>query len=81
MLAAWGQRAAAAGARLASCPTTSTFTHSHLAFGAVAALATLGPVMHPDDVAAGVDVFPFRTLDCPGEPHPGLRAYPFLGQV
>ena len=24
---------------------------------------------------------PFRTLDCPGEPHPGLRAYPFLGQV
>jgi len=44
-------------------------------------LATLGPVMHPDDVAAGVDVFPFRTLDCPGEPHPGLRAYPFLGQV
>jgi hypothetical protein len=37
--------------------------------------------MHPDDVAAGVDVFPFRTLDCPGEPHPGLRAYPFLGQV
>ena len=25
--------------------------------------------------------FPFRTLDNPCEPHPGLRAYPFLGQV
>ena len=25
--------------------------------------------------------FPFRTIDNPLEPHPGLRAYPFLGQV
>ena len=26
-------------------------------------------------------LLPFRTIESPGEPHPGLRAYPFLGQV
>ena len=24
---------------------------------------------------------PYRHLDVPQEPHPGLRSYPFLGQV
>jgi hypothetical protein len=42
-----------------------------------AARAALGPAAPPPPPPP----MPFRTLDAPGEPHPGLRAYPFLGQV
>ena len=39
----------------------------------------------PPDDCPGYDApssrFPFRTIEGPNEPHPGLRSYPFLGQV
>jgi hypothetical protein len=38
-------------------------------------------VADDDAAASSAGLFPFRTLDCPGDPHPGLRAYPFLGQA
>jgi hypothetical protein len=52
-------------------------------------LASLGPVVPSEEAndngrAGGqlvTGVFPFRTSDDVVEPHPGLRAYPFLGQV
>jgi hypothetical protein len=52
-------------------------------------LASLGPVVPSEEAndngrAGGqlvTGVFPFRTCDDVVEPHPGLRAYPFLGQV
>lgn len=54
-------------------------------------LANLGPVGPVESEANGrgggganqlvTGVFPFRTGDDVVEPHPGLRSYPFLGQV
>ena len=47
-------------------------------------LANLGPVISSEEANNGqlvTGVFPFRTTDDVVEPHPGLRAYPFLGQV
>lgn len=54
-------------------------------------LANLGPVVPSSEEANNgrgggggqlvTGVFPFRTSDDVVEPHPGLRAYPFLGQV
>ncbi|KAK9823301.1 hypothetical protein WJX72_001754 [[Myrmecia] bisecta] len=44
-------------------------------------LARVGPVVPPQVEALQGARMPFRTLDNPGEPHPGLRSYPFLGQV
>lgn len=51
-------------------------------------LAGLGPVVPFEDESGGggrnkpvTGVFPFRTNDDVIEPHAGLRAYPFLGQV
>ncbi len=46
-----------------------------------AELARIGPVLPPEEEAAVTCHWPFRTVELPGEPHPGLRAYPFLGQV
>ncbi|KAL3155844.1 hypothetical protein ABBQ32_012854 [Trebouxia sp. C0010 RCD-2024] len=44
-------------------------------------LAKLGPVTVPDEEVCHHHRFPFRTFHTPEEPHPGLRSYPFLGQV
>ena len=46
-------------------------------------LAQIGPVMLPEEAALldKARSLPFRTTECSGEPHPGLRSYPFLGQV
>ena len=38
-------------------------------------------MLPPEEEAAVTCHWPFRTVELPGEPHPGLRAYPFLGQV
>ncbi|DBA80730.1 hypothetical protein WJX77_008398 [Trebouxia sp. C0004] len=44
-------------------------------------LAKLGPVVTTEEEVWQHYRFPFRTFHCPEEPHPGLRSYPFLGQV
>ncbi len=41
----------------------------------------LGPVVTAEEEVWQHYRFPFRTFHCPEEPHPGLRSYPFLGQV
>ncbi|GAB4823973.1 hypothetical protein N2152v2_011019 [Parachlorella kessleri] len=45
------------------------------------ALGKLPPVCDETEAALYERRLPFRTFDSPGEQHPGLRAYPFLGQV
>jgi hypothetical protein len=64
--------------------TTTTTTKKQI----FSELASLGPVAPSADEASNptggqlvTGVFPFRTSDDVIEPHPGLRAYPFLGQV
>ncbi|DBA87081.1 hypothetical protein WJX79_000451 [Trebouxia sp. C0005] len=44
-------------------------------------LAKLGPVVTAEEEVWQHYRFPFRTFHSPEEPHPGLRSYPFLGQV
>jgi hypothetical protein len=44
-------------------------------------LSTLPPVMLPEEEALYTRPLPFKTFQFPGEVHPGLRSYPFLGQV
>ena len=40
-----------------------------------------GPVVTVEEETCQRLRFPFRTYYAPDEPHPGLRSYPFLGQV
>lgn len=45
-------------------------------------LARIGPATGPDEESSSaLQNVPYRRMDSQSEPHPGLRAYPFLAQV
>lgn len=44
-------------------------------------LAKLSPDQGEDTARACREMAPFRAVSCEPEPHPGLRSYPFAGQV
>lgn len=70
------------GLRLRLTNTVSKFCESSLAYGPLDSFATFsGPVVSAEEEAWQHQRFPFRTYHAPDEPHPGLRSYPFLGQV
>jgi hypothetical protein len=47
-----------------------------------AELAKIGPAISPDEEqSSALRNVPYRRTDTLSEPHPGLRAYPFLAQV
>ena len=44
-------------------------------------LARVGPELVEEEAREEVDAAVFRAVSSEFEPHPGLRAYPFLAQV